>query len=196
MAGTGFHTEIAKPDKVESTSGLFKVVIPSFFIVLLLSFIPVYYKMNLLDTPVLFSSNFIFPLMLLIPFIFFYNWYHKNYEEAGELNLTDSAIEFELEGVDRKFHYDIADVKDLAVIYDGYGGLLSPKKGDGNQISFSAGDEYHEMNFVLASQDDAEKMGEIMKHWYAKGVNIEERTTEGEERYLMLYNARFKTAMA
>ena len=196
MAGTGFHTEIAKPDRVESTSGLFKVVIPTFLVVLLLSFFPAYYSMNMTDTPVLFRNSFIFPLMVLIPFIFFYKWYHKNYEEAGELNLTSDAITFELERVDRKFHYNLADVKDLAVIYDGYGGLMSPKKGDRNQISFSANGESFDLNFVLAGQEEAEKMGEVMKHWYEKGIHVEERTTEGEERYLMLYGARFKPAMA
>lgn len=196
MAGTGFHTEIAKPDSVESTSGLFKVVIPTFFTVVLLSFIIVYYKMNLLTAPVVFSSSFVFLLMLLIPFIFFYNWYHKNHEETGELNLTNNSIEFELEGVDRKWHYNVKDVKDLAVIYDGYGGLLSPKKGDANQLKFVADGENYSLNFVLKNQDDAEKMGTVLKHWYEHGVNIEERTTQGDERYLMLYNAKHRPALA
>ena len=196
MAGKGFHTEIAKPDNVESTSGLFKVVIPSFLVVLLLSFIPVYYNMNMLDTPVMFRSNFIFPLMLLIPFIFFYNWYHKNHEEAGELNLTSDAIEFELDGVDRKWYCPIDEVKDLVVIYDGYGGLMSPKKGDGNQLKFVSEGEAYTLNFVLNGQEDAEKMGEVLKQWYAKGVHIEERNSDGEERYLMLYNPKFKPALA
>ncbi|MEZ4884219.1 MAG: hypothetical protein R3E32_05715 [Chitinophagales bacterium] len=196
MASTGFHTEIAKPDKVESTSGLFKVILPSFLVVVLLSFIPAYYKMNMLDTPVLFSSSFIFLLLLLIPFLFFYNWYHKNYEEVGELNLTSDAIEFELEGVDRKWHCPITEVKDLTVIYDGYGGLLSPKKGDGNVISFVADGEAYELNFVLPSQEDAEKMGDVLKQWYAKGIHMEERSTSGDERYLMLYGPQFKPAMA
>jgi len=196
MAGTGFHTEIAKPDKVESTSGLFKVVIPTFLAVVIFSSIPSCYRMNMLDAPVVLSSSFMYLLMLLVPFALFYNWYHKNHEEAGELNLTSDAIEFELEGVDRKWHCPVEEVKDLAVIYDGYGGLMSPKKGDANQLKFVSEGETYAFNFILNSQEDAEKMGEVMKQWYAKGVHIEERTTSGEERYLMLYGAKFKPAFA
>ena len=186
-----FHTDLVIPDKQDSLSGVFKVVIPSILFMILAAFIHAYYIANGYPAPVFLGKPFIL-LSLLLPVLFSYLWFHKNYEKKGELSVSSDSIDLEWGEPHSKFNFPLSEVENLSVVYDGFGGFFSHTKGSENQLQFGHKGKDYALNFLLKDEEAASDMAKVIKTWYDNGVAFKEMNTEGEERYLMLYSDRYK----
>lgn len=194
---TAFQTEIIVPDKQEKVSNFFRVLIPAAILVWLVAFTRVYYTMNGYPAPVLINILLVLSLICL-PIIWWYTWFHNTVETKGELHLSDSDIDLHWADPQVQFHYPINEVKNLSLVYDGYAGgsLLNPNKGTQNLIQFTHKGENIALNFRLNSSEAASQMAAVVKSWYERGINIAEKNSKGEERYLMIYGGQHKPALA
>ncbi|MGB1206432.1 MAG: hypothetical protein ACPG5B_12340 [Chitinophagales bacterium] len=193
-----FHTDLVVPDKQDSLSGLFKVVIPSILFMLLAAFLQSYYVMNGYAAPTFLGKPFVL-LSLLLPVLLSYLWFHNNYEKKGEFSVSSDSIGFEWGEPHSKFNFPLNEVENLTVVYDGYSGFFSHTKGTENQLQFRHKGKNYALNFLLKDEEAASDMAKVLKTWYDNGVSFKEINTNGEERYLMLYSERYreqKTAIA
>ncbi len=181
----GFHTKIVVPDDRSDTRGLFKVVIPSFFLIGTAIWLNAYFQMNGYPVPAWMGIPLFTFVALWVMFIW-YRWWHNHFDHAGYVDFKADGIDYEWRDSGKK-HFNIDEVSDIKVVYDGHAGLTSSKRGTMNQVSFKHKGQEHGFNFLLASQDDAEELGAIMKKWYEAGKTIAESDTSGAERYLMMY---------
>ncbi len=180
-----FQTELVIPNQVESSSGVFKVVLPVLLLVLIVAFTRSYYPQNGYPVPPLLDILLILALVVL-PLVWLYNWYNNYYQKVGKLALSEDQIAYEWEGV-KTVKFDVDKVKDLAIVYDGYASATGASSGNQNLLSFVHEGESYNLNFRLNSQEEAEEMGDVIKQWYTKGVRLKETDSQGDPRYLMLY---------
>ena len=79
----GFKADLALPEKYERSSGLFKVVIPGILLGMTTAFFITYYKMNGYAPPSWLGKPFIY-IFLILPFVLFWFWYHRNHQKLGK----------------------------------------------------------------------------------------------------------------
>lgn len=188
-----FDTKIIIPDPQDLISGSFKLVAPVAFFVLCAACVRSYYAMNGYPPPVLFGTPFYILLTIVLPILFLYLWYHKNYTEKGTLALDKDTITVGWNEPHKDFVFNINEIEDLRVIYDGYSDFFGPNKGTENKIMFTHNHKVYNFNFLLANEEAASDMAKVLQTWYAKGIKITETNTKGEDRYLMLYSPSSKT---
>jgi len=192
----GFQTEGVIPDQQDSVTGFFRVVSPLLLLFGTTAWIRTYYVMNMKELPWFFDWPLII-LCILATFICFYKWYHQAYEKRGRLAINEKTIDFEwnTDDVNKTYHFNVEDLKDITFLYDGYAGAPGGAKGTENELRFQHEDTDYKLNFRLGSQDDAEEMGAIIKKWYEKGLTIKEFGADGEGRYLLMYPPKYKEAL-
>jgi hypothetical protein len=191
-----FKTQIIIPDRQRKVSAFFRVLAPAFFLTILVAFFRVYYTMNGYPAPMLLNIILVLCLCIL-PLVWWYTWYHNTIEEKGELHLSDNAIELHWNNPHVTMSYPLAELQDLAVIYDGYGGgFFTPYQGTENRLKFVHKGTAYDINFRLASEAVAGEMAQALKTWYEKGVHFADLNSSGEERYLMIYAGQHKQALA
>ena len=193
---TQFSTDVLVPDKQEGASGFFRVVAPVLLWVIFAGFVKSYYAANGYAPQFFLANGLLTLLTIVITILSLLLWYHKHYNKRGTLTVSDNSLDFTWDNSEREYSFNPKEVKNLTLIYDGYAGVLSPFKGYNNQISFSKDGEQYNFNFFLGSDEDAGQMATVIKKWYENGVNLKEKDSSGQERYLMLYNAAYKSVMA
>lgn len=193
---TQFSTDVLVPDKQEGASGFFRVVAPVLLWVIFAGFIKSYYMANGYKPPFFLANGLLTFITIALAILCLLLWYHKRYDKRGTLSVSDNSLDFSWDNSDRAYSFNPKEVSNLTLIYDGYAGVTSPFKGTKNRISFSKDGEQYDINFFLASAEDASQMAAVIKKWYENGVALKEQDTNGQERYLMLYNAAYKNVMA
>ena len=159
-----FHTDLVVPDKQDSLSGFFKVVIPSILFMILAAFLQSYYTMNGYDAPVFLGKPFVV-LSILLPVLLSYLWYHNNYDKKGELSVSTDSIGFEWAEPRSKFNFPLSEIQNLTVVYDGYSGFSSHTKGTENQLQFKHKGKNYALNFLLKDEEAASDMAKVIKTW-------------------------------
>lgn len=191
-----FQTEIIVPNQQPRVSAFFRVYAPSFLLIFTVAFFQVYYKMNGYPIPTFLNLLLIVPA-LIFPFVWWYTWYHGVVQEKGELHVSADAIDIHWNNPKVEQHFPLEDLKNLAIIYDGYaGGFFNPYQGTNNQLKFAHNGENYAFNFRLKSEADAGEMAKVVKQWYEKGYQFADLNTEGQERYLMIYGPQYREALA
>ncbi len=186
-----FHTDLVYPDNQDSISGFFKVVAPTLLIVIFAALTYFYYIQNGYEAPVL----VLYPAVILsvfLPLLMLYMWYHKNYTKKGEVHLSTDKIGYDWDDPKSHFSYDMKDVKNLKLVYDGYAQTFGGSKGTENRLTFKHGNDHFDINFRLANEEAASNLAKVVKTWYQNGVDFEEVNTAGEKRYLMIYSEKAK----
>lgn len=190
-----FETEVVIPNRQPKVSAFFRVLAPGFLLTVFVAFYRVYYTMNGYPAPMLINILLILALCIL-PIVWWYTWYHNTIEKKGGLHVSDTDITVNWDNPKVVLKYPLSDLKDLHVIYDGYGGgLLNPYEGVQNRLQFTYNGEPHNLYFRLQSEEEAGEMAKVIKTWYECGLNFTELNTKGEERYLMLYAGQHKQAL-
>lgn len=192
---TGFKTDLVIPSKTESASGFFKVVGPTFTLVLFAAFIRSNYLMNMTDPPFFLT----WPLILLVACIALsltMVWYHKSYTAKGDLAIDEDNIHYSWKEPKEDKSFPINEVSNLKLVYDGYADFWSTAKGIDNVISFNHNGNSYSFNFRLNNEEAASDMAKVVKAWYDKGITIEEEDTAGDERYLMIYSSEYRQSLA
>lgn len=193
---TQFSTDVLVPDKQVGASGFFRVIGPVLSWVVLAGFIKSYYQANGYPPPFFLANGLLAFITIFIAILTLLLWYHKRYDKKGILTVSDDKLDFTWDNSDREYSFNPKDLKNLTLIYEGYAGFLSPFKGTGNRICFTKDNEDFDINFFLGSDEEASQMAGVIKKWYENGVALKEQDTNGEERYLMLYDAAYKSVMA
>lgn len=191
-----FSTELIVPDKQEMASGFFRVIGPVLTWVIFAGFIKSYYQANGYAPPFFLANGLLTFITILITVFSLLMWYHKRYDKRGTLNVHADHLEFTWDDSERKYNLPLKDLKDLTLVYDGYAGFSSPFKGTNNYFSFVHAGEKYNLHFFLGSQNDTLALAEVLKKWYENNVNFKEYNSKGQERYLMLYNAAYKSVIA
>lgn len=193
-----FQTDLVTPDKHDGVSGFFRVVGPLLTFVILAAFFRYYYLSNGYELPLYLGGMLTFVTILLATYLLF-SWYHGKYDVEGRIAFGTEEVAYEwlIDGGEdkRERSHKLADLSNLKIIYDGAAGFLSPAKGTENQFCFTHEGTDYALNFYLESEDDVEEFGEIIKKWYEQGIALTEYNTEGEERYLLIYEAKHKKAI-
>jgi len=188
-----FTTHVVIPDQQESISGFFRVIAPVLTIVIFAGLTACYYPLNGYAPPVFLGTPLFLLAAILLPILLAYLWYNQNYAVRGDLQLSENAIDMHWANPSRHYHFDLAKISKLKVIYDGYDSLWGGAKGTENALSFTddKGEVYY-INFHLGSEEAASDMAKVLKTWYDNGVQFTETNLKGEPRFLMLYSAKNK----
>lgn len=191
-----FKTEVIVPNRQRKVSAFFRVLAPAFLLTILVAFFRVYYTMNGYPAPMLLNILLLLALCIL-PFVWCYTWYNGTVEEKGELHISDKAIDIQWANPKVDMNFPLSELKDIAVIYDGYGGsFFTPKQGTENRLKFVHKGTAYDIYFRLSSEEQAGEMSKALKTWYEKGINFADLNSDGEERYLMIYSGQHKQALA
>ena len=188
-----FETRISTPDQYDLSSWFFRVAFPSFSLSMTVAFFQNYWLSNGYPLPALMRWPFTVFLGVCC-FIWLWRWYHKKYDRTGKLLLDETQVQYNWRDLPTK-SIPLSDIENMHIIYEGIETVLGPSTGCKNVLSIKTKDnQEYKFNFVLINNDEADKMSEIVQSWHKQGVNVHERDTDGNERFALLYPAKYKFA--